>query len=128
MISCQLGSHCECQYKAPSTKLFCEHARSKGQPLGGELRMFKELPAPWQERCIVALQCYFSTQYLDSFREQVQRGIIPGTEWPRFHFDEGIKIRNRLRRELQDDLLPTRNWDDYYMGAMIAAVCERTPA
>lgn len=38
-----------------------------------------------------------------------------------FHFSEGMGIRNLLRDIIKDNQLPSGNWDDYYVEALLRA-------
>ena len=70
---------------------------------------------------------------LAQWRDQHQRGVAIGSDYPRFHLDVGMQIRNACRTVLADDGLPevnvgpvgepygpARNWDDYYFGVLAA--------
>jgi hypothetical protein len=73
------------------------------------------------------------------WRGQIASGWTLGSDIPRFHFQQGMTIRNVLRRALADEQLPTgpKNWDDWYYGALwhtvrhtliteVVAACEQS--
>lgn len=75
---------------------------------------------------------------LAKWRRQVAAGIDIGSDDPWFHHSAGMSVRNILRQVLTDDKLPgviyppqsglpvaiVRNWDDFYIGALVALVKE----
>lgn len=57
--------------------------------------------------------------------DQAKRGMSIGCTDVRFHLGVGMAVRNALRKILLDKDLPagtTRNWDDFYRGALYALV------
>ena len=44
-----------------------------------------------------------------------------------FHFSWGVSVRNWLRESISDDMLPTGNWDDYYVEVIECAIGVRKP-
>lgn len=96
---------------------------------------FAKLPAVHRERCIKHLRRIFrdSKEALHLWTVQVHKGKLIGSDDPRFHFDLGMQVRNSLRAVVYDlDLPPVEqpggdyasNWDDYYIGALHAAITE----
>jgi hypothetical protein len=58
-------------------------------------------------------------------REVIQRrgSIFWIDEFPMFHFGVGMFLRNKLRENgLTDEVLPDKNWDDYYIQVLEAAL------
>lgn len=72
-----------------------------------------------------------SVSYLKSvFTESIIEDIVryhksnPDSWWAEHHFDWGMRIRNLLRDNVcLDNILPSGNWDDYYVQ-MIELACE----
>ena len=72
-----------------------------------------------------------SVSYLKSiFTESLINDIIrlykvnPDSWWAEHHFDWGMRVRNALRDGVcSDSILPSGNWDDYYVQ-MIELACE----
>jgi hypothetical protein len=80
------------------------------------IRNWMLIPSEKREAMLAGLRAWLPASYVEDLGEQ---GLPV-----RFHFNEGMQIRNRLRDHLKDDELPpTRhgqsyNWDDYYLGAV----------
>lgn len=122
-MKCLLRESCTCKGKEPTLRMFCGHVRVEEQPLDlAQIVMFNALPESTRQPVIMKLRTFFSPQWLDYFREQVTRGKSPGSDLPRFHFSEAMQIRNAIRAVAPDTMVPSGNWDDYYIGAMVAAV------
>lgn len=72
-----------------------------------------------------------SVSYLKSvFTESLIEDIVryhktnPDIWWAKYHFDWGMRIRNLLRDNVcLDNILPSGNWDDYYVQ-MIELACD----
>jgi hypothetical protein len=69
------------------------------------------------------------------FLEQHKRGERIGADIATFHLSGGMVTRNILREVILDEELPaviypdgsaSRNWDDFYTGAL-EELCERAP-
>lgn len=52
------------------------------------------------------------------FEDQWEDDLIPYT----FHHAEGMGVRNLLRGIILDEELPSGNWDDFYVAALLSAV------
>jgi hypothetical protein len=70
---------------------------------------------------------------LATWHNQLSRGMVIGSDDPRFHLGVGMQVRNACRAKLPDAELPivfldhegqlygpSRNWDDYYFGVLAA--------
>ncbi len=65
------------------------------------------------------------TEIPEDTKQEIREMIMKDPErWcVPYHFFWGMAIRNLLRRAgLKDDLLPTGNWDDYYIQCIEEAV------
>lgn len=64
----------------------------------------------------------YGDDWMDHMHEEEisKIGIIPIPY--SFHFSEGMGIRNLLRGVILDEELPSGNWDDYYVAALLTAV------
>src|SRR6266705_4635261 len=82
------------------------------------------LPEVVRNDCIAHLKAKIPEEVLQRWKEKDYE------EEFMFHFRAGMRIRNILREQLTDDKLPeaatnyegkpygSRNWDDYYTGAL----------
>lgn len=65
-------------------------------------------------------------QYGDEWMDHMYKGEIPVDGYPyipySFHHAEGMGIRNLLRGVILDEELPSGNWDDFYVAALLTAV------
>lgn len=72
-------------------------------------------------------------EMLATWHGQLTRGVVIGSDDPRFHLGVGMQVRNACRGKLPDPELPlvfldhegklygpSRNWDDYYFGVLAA--------
>lgn len=68
---------------------------------------------------------------LANWSDQLRRGVVIGSDDPRFHLGVGMQVRNACRAKLPDAELPkvsvdhqgkpygpSQNWDDYYFGVL----------
>lgn len=90
-----------------------------------------QLPFDLRMRCVghlhaEMLKTDYGRELLARWKDQVERGMEPGSDDLRFHFGNGMTVRNVLRSVLPDDKLPpiaydghvAQNWDDFYPGAV----------
>lgn len=84
------------------------------------------MPVDVRDRAVELLSMAFDNETTMVIKELFSEH---GTNWihkvdgGRGHFSFGMSVRNGLRREgLTDDLLPERNWDDYYVGCIELAL------
>lgn len=86
---------------------------------------FKCLPPLIQRDCIGLLKDKIPPEIVKELKGKSGEEIF---DIPFFHFSWGMGIRNLLREIFLDEELPeidgARNWDDYYMGALLAALEE----
>lgn len=94
---------------------------------------WERVPEKARRACIDLLRARLPAAAVDLMRLQHERGMRIGSHDPGFHLYYGLMIRNILRAVLRDDELPevvqlkggvTRNWDDFYTGALEALVEE----
>ncbi len=95
-----------------------------------------KIPEDKRLACLGVLQGFLPVEYIAELEQRVALGLAIMTISPRFHFGEGMQIRNMLRSVLPDEQLPpvkqehlasapeARNWDDFYIGALHALVAE----
>lgn len=85
-------------------------------------KKWAELPDDVKTKAVTFLRSQFSEELKEDVRARIKADPIHwiGME----HFGWGMGVRNALRVEgnIKDDLLPSGNWDDYYIKAVEAAV------
>lgn len=130
---CDKGDACECTTTHTLTlRAFCEHWKATEQSLDGDavyqqnIRNWCALPLATRKRCLYHLKIFMSgaEDVVARWRDQSKRRVVIGSDNIRFHLSEGMQIRNALRSVVKDDQLPTKNWDDFYYGALEALVSE----
>ena len=76
----------------------------------------REIPPDVLEKAIAIFQTL-----PDEFKTEcrVRHAIEPDSWMASWHLSVGMRLRNILReRGLADDLLPDKNWDDYYIQVL----------
>lgn len=84
-----------------------------------QIKKWKALPEEWRNSVIEMLQKELEPEFLESVRQHYNNY---GDEWwarDGWHFGQGMALRNLIRTSgFPDDLLPSHNWDDYYIQAL----------
>lgn len=75
------------------------------------------LPRPLLEEVRVKRIRYGNEWMEHMFEDQWKDNLIPYT----FHYGAGMFIRNLLRNVVLDKELPSGNWDDFYVAALLSA-------
>jgi hypothetical protein len=96
---------------------------------------FARLDEATRRRCVEFLRRELPAALQKKWRDQLERGVRIGSDDPWFHHGSGMAVRNALRTAvLRDEQLPVveqdekgqlygqANWDDYYTGALRAAL------
>lgn len=82
----------------------------------------EELSEELLEKAVNYLKDLINEDEKDLIREEYMK---LGEDWfAKYHNHWGMFIRNQLRKEcgIEDGLLPSENWDDYYVGCVEIAV------
>ena len=136
-MTCKRGAMCDCSSGHTPLRMFCEDWVEPERPVDAphkrSIENWATVPVEQRDRCIAELTRFMAgaPDVVEHWREQSRRGMVIGSDKLRFHLDEGMQIRNVLRRALPDTALPSlrqstglysQNWDDFYMGALEALV------
>ena len=119
---CRLGEKCECGFT--SLRVFCEHLnaeRPEEEVHAQNREAWMTLPAELRNKAREHLAERLSNEpaFVSKLTDQAKRGVALGSDNIRFHFAEGMAIRNALRGAVRDAELPRgTTWDDYYYGAL----------
>lgn len=61
----------------------------------------------------------YDAEWLDHmYEDELDADLVP---FYSFHHAEGMGVRNLLRKVIADDELPSGNWDDFYVAALLRA-------
>lgn len=82
---------------------------------------YKEIPSVFLNDCVNFLKSELSDETKTSIVELYNE---KGSNWiDGHHFGWGMSIRNLLRENgFADDMLPDKNWDDYYIQVVECAI------
>lgn len=83
--------------------------------------VWSELDPVLRHKAVLHMRSLLTVE--DARAIQTQYEADPLLWWAPYHFFAGMAIRNELRQHVAtDDQLPTRNWDDYWVRTVEAAV------
>ena len=82
----------------------------------------KEMPEEVRNQAVEFLKTLFDQETVKEITEAYKED--PEEWWVGHHFFWGMAVRNALRTKagLSDDLLPDKNWDDYYVPCVELAL------
>lgn len=131
----ELRMHMQKSEPIPEQPTIVEECNSSTFDLiGFSKRNWRRVPSDTREACINKLRQCVPPNMLNTWKDQVRRGVPIGSDNIMFHFGVGMQIRNALREVIKDnDLPPVKyqnvdvcNWDDYYHGALYDFVTRQT--
>ena len=126
-----LFPECECIGEKIRLRMFCPHwhepERKQNKIDDWEREHWGKISPQKRDLLVNHLRHRVPGHVFAEWQDQARRGMRIGCTDPRFHLGVGMAVRNCLREVLPDDGLPagtTRNWDDFYMGALYALVAD----